>query len=210
MSDYSSDTDAQADMMAMGQLMIRKKNKSNLLNNAYNRYSYNDTAELPEWFVSEENQHNKAPLPVTKEMVNNFKMEMKAIDARPIKKVAEAKARKKIKALAQIEKMKKRAHNVLDSTDTTFHNKMKVMHKLANKKMAKTTTQKDKSYVVSSKGGQHKGKGGSKGKDVKFVDRRMRSDMRGEKRAKKRGAKFAKNMKARGKSPGGSQKKGKK
>lgn len=51
--------------------------------------------EVPEWFLDDERKHRKKPVPVTREMVEEYKQKWKEIDARPIKRVAEAKARKK-------------------------------------------------------------------------------------------------------------------
>lgn len=51
--------------------------------------------DVPAWFLDDEGKHRKKPTPVTKEMVEEFKQKWKEIDARPIKRVAEAKARKK-------------------------------------------------------------------------------------------------------------------
>lgn len=51
--------------------------------------------EVPEWFLDDERKHRKKPVPVTRDMVEEYKQKWKEIDARPIKRVAEAKARKK-------------------------------------------------------------------------------------------------------------------
>lgn len=54
-----------------------------------------DMTEVPAWFVDDEIKHRKRPVPVTKEMVEEYKQKWREINARPIKRVAEAKARKK-------------------------------------------------------------------------------------------------------------------
>lgn len=60
------------------------------------RYSYNEEeGELPEWFTEEERQHRRRQLPVDRQTVEAYRQRWKEINARPIKKVAEAKARKK-------------------------------------------------------------------------------------------------------------------
>lgn len=51
--------------------------------------------EVPEWFLDDERKHRQRPIPVTREMVEEYKQKWKEINARPIKRVAEAKARKK-------------------------------------------------------------------------------------------------------------------
>lgn len=54
-----------------------------------------DMTEIPAWFVDDEKKHRKRPVPVTREMVEEYKQKWREINARPIKRVAEAKARKK-------------------------------------------------------------------------------------------------------------------
>ncbi len=52
---------------------------------------------LPEWFVSDERLHRHRQLPVTGEQVEYYRQRMRALSARPIKKVIEARARRKQK-----------------------------------------------------------------------------------------------------------------
>ena len=84
------------EQIALAAMMASKKKKADLIDDSYNRYAFNDD-DLPEWFEDEERNYTKANLPVTKEAMEEYKAKMKEIDARPIKKVAEAKARKKNK-----------------------------------------------------------------------------------------------------------------
>lgn len=60
------------------------------------RWSFNDES-LPDWFTEDEAKHYQRQLPVSKEIVAEYRARMKEIDVRPIKKIAEAKARKKRK-----------------------------------------------------------------------------------------------------------------
>jgi AdoMet-dependent rRNA methyltransferase SPB1 len=94
--------------------MLRAKNRTAIVNAAYNRYAWNDPL-LPEWFANEEARFNKGQLPVTKAQVEEYKQSLKAIDARPIKKIAEARARKKMKTVKKWEKIKVAANNIANS-----------------------------------------------------------------------------------------------
>lgn len=45
----------------------------------------------PDWFKQDEERHNKPIMPVTRQMVDVFKQQLAAINARPIKKIAEVR-----------------------------------------------------------------------------------------------------------------------
>lgn len=46
--------------------------------------------DLPDWFVKDDTESNKPELPVTKELMDSFREKLRDINARPIRKIAEA------------------------------------------------------------------------------------------------------------------------
>jgi len=199
--DWSSDEeDAIAEVLAMGKQMLSKKKKERMIDASYNRYAFDDPDDLPKWFVEEEREHRTPVMPVTKQDVQEYKAYLKSVNARPLKKVAEAKARKKRKAMREWEKMKKQANTIADNSEMTERQKSKAIQKLYNKMKQKNSKKKPLLKMVSTKGGsrmQRKGKNVKGAKKVK-VDRRMKKDARRDKQ-KKRGQK---RKQSRGKSRG--------
>lgn len=158
--------------------MNREKTRTHLINDGFNRYSLNSKDDLPPWFLDDEEKHYKPNIPVTKEAVAALRAKMRALDARPIKKVAEAKARKKFKAAQRLEKAMKKAEGVNETSDMTEREKAKQIEKLMQKGAAKK--QKRDIKVVVAKG-SHKGlKGRPKGVKGRYVmvDSRMKKEVR--------------------------------
>lgn len=144
------------------QLVNREKTKTELINDGFNRYSLNSKEGLPGWFLDDEAKHYKANLPITKEAVRALRAKQRELDARPIKKVAEAKARKKMKAAQQLEKAKKKAEGVNQTSDMTEKEKASQIEKLMSRGLGKGK-KKDQIKLVVAKGPNRGLKGRPKG-----------------------------------------------
>lgn len=161
------------------QLVNRVKTKTQLVNEGFNRYSLNSKEGLPSWFLDDEAKFYKPNLPVTKEAMAALRAKERALDARPIKKVAEAKARKKFKAAQRLEKAMKKAEGVNATADMSEREKAQQIEKLMRKGTSKGKTAKKDIKLVVAKGA-HKGlKGRPKGVKGRYtmVDPRMKKEV---------------------------------
>ena len=192
--DLSSDDDAVATTLALGTRMLQKRARESLLNSSYNRYAVDlrEQSALPQWFQMEEAAHSTAQLPVTRDEVQGFKDRLKAINARPIKKVMEARRRKKVKTEKRWEKIAKKVDEVSREEGGSVGEKVRRMEALMRKK-DKRSIRGDRKYFVTKKGGgidEVKRKKGTKtGGMTVQVDRRLKKDKRGTKAADSRGKK---------------------
>jgi len=170
-------------------LVNRQVTKTDLVNQGFNRHSFNDKAGLPEWFLEDENKHYRTNLPVTKEAVDALRARQRALDARPIKKVAEAKARKKHRAAMRLEKAQKKAEAINENTDLSEREKAENISKILARSGKKT--EKKAPQLVVARGPNRGIKGrpkGTKGR-YKMVDARMKKELRAQKRRDKRDGK---------------------
>ena len=174
--------------LAIGALMVQsKKKREDLVESGYNRWTNNDPA-LPDWFLEDEAKFCQKRLPITKEMVEIYRAKLKEINARPIKKVAEAKARKKKRALKSLEKARKKAESIADAMDVSSHEKAQQIKQIYKKAASLGKKKKGNvEYVVAKKGVGKKVRrpAGVKG-HFKVVDRRMKKDTRGKLASAKR------------------------
>ncbi|XP_074637139.1 pre-rRNA 2'-O-ribose RNA methyltransferase FTSJ3-like [Acropora palmata] len=179
--------------LALGHKMaFSRKDRSDIIDDGYHRWTFNDEG-LPDWFVSEEARHYQKELPVTKEMVAEYRARMREINARPIKKVAEAKARKKRREMKALEKARKKAEAICDTVDISEKEKMSQIQSLYKKALLKGKP-KEVKYVVARKfnaARRMKRPPGIKGR-YKVVDPRMKKDMRSQKLKEKKSKKGGK------------------
>ncbi|XP_064589640.1 pre-rRNA 2'-O-ribose RNA methyltransferase FTSJ3 [Zonotrichia leucophrys gambelii] len=173
-----------AEGLALGSVIASsKKARRDLIDDSFNRYSYNEEeGELPEWFTEEERQHRRRQLPVDKQTVEAYRQRWKEINARPIKKVAEAKARKKKRMLKKLEQMKKKAEAVVSTVDISEREKVAQLRRIY-KKAGLAKEKRQVTYLVAKKGVGRRVRRppGVKGQ-FKVVDSRLKKDVRAQKR----------------------------
>ncbi|XP_053870180.1 pre-rRNA 2'-O-ribose RNA methyltransferase FTSJ3 [Malaclemys terrapin pileata] len=172
-----------AEGLALGSVIATsRKAKRDLIDNSFNRYAFNEEeGELPEWFQQEEQQHRRKQLPLDRQTVEEYRQHWRQINARPIKKVAEAKARKKRRLLKKMEQMKKKAEAVVSTVDISEREKVAQLRSIY-KKAGLGKEKREVTYLVAKKGVGRRVRrpAGVKG-HFKVVDSRMKKDMRAQK-----------------------------
>uniref|UniRef100_A0A452GZX2 pre-rRNA processing protein FTSJ3 n=1 Tax=Gopherus agassizii TaxID=38772 RepID=A0A452GZX2_9SAUR len=172
-----------AEGLALGSVIATsRKAKRDLIDDSFNRYAFNEEeGELPEWFQQEEQQHRRKQLPLDRQTVEEYRQRWRQINARPIKKVAEAKARKKRRLLKKMEQMKKKAEAVVSTVDISEREKVAQLRSIY-KKAGLGKEKRQVTYLVAKKGvGRHvRRPAGVKG-HFKVVDSRMKKDVRAQK-----------------------------
>ncbi|KAJ1781896.1 Cytoplasmic GTPase/eEF2-like protein (ribosomal biogenesis), partial [Coemansia sp. RSA 2167] len=173
-------------MTMVRDLVNRKTTKDGLIDKHFNRRAFNETEGLPEWFVDDESLHSKTSLPVSKEAVRMMREKLKALDARPIKKVAEAMARKKMRAAKNIAKIHKKAESVIANDEMTEAEKARSINRMVNR--ATKAKPKEKVTLVVARNGNRGVQGRPKGVKGRYrmVDPRMKADLRAVKAREKR------------------------
>jgi len=160
--------------LAMGeQLIYSSKTDRDLEDWGWNRYTNNDSG-LPEWFVEDEAKHCRKELPVSKDRVDFYKQRQLELNVRPIKKVVEAKMRKKKRKIRQMEKAKKRANNLAENPNLTQGERLREMRSIYKKAMS--SEKRDVKYQVMTKG--KRGRLERPSGAYRVVDKRLKKDNR--------------------------------
>lgn len=174
--------------LALASMMISsKKMRKDIEDEGWNRYTHGDSHLAPKWFREEEAKHCRRNIPVRQELVKEYKQKLREIDAKPIKKVMQAKARQKRRALRKMEKVKKKVDAITSNDDITQReriNAVKTVYRNATK-----SKKKEVKLVVGRKG--LPAKKPTKGK-YKMVDARLKKDLKAKERRDNKGKKVRK------------------
>jgi len=94
------------------------------MDSTWNRYTFEDE-NLPDWFVKDEKKYNSWKIPLPEDLVEYYRKREEALNSKPIKKVMEAKARKKKRAMQKHEKAKKKAEAIMNNAEIDDREKAK-------------------------------------------------------------------------------------
>eukprot|EP00941_MAST-03F_sp_MAST-3F-sp1_P001477 g1477.t1 len=178
LDDMEVGSTAHARTIALGAMMLKHSSAKDLLDSSYNRFAFDDPEDLPSWFLDDQQKYNQAIIPVSSEMVRRVKQQYSDLTAKPIKKVAEARARKRFKAAQKMRKAKQAATSIINNDEMGTVSKINAIKKAMKKAEIKKP---GKCYVVNGKSGSKAGSRGSK-YATRVVDKRMKSDKRAAKR----------------------------
>lgn len=163
------------------------KTTTDLEDDNFNKYTFRgDLSGLPEWFLDDETKHSQPNRPISAAAAGALREKLRALNARPIKKVLEAKGRKKFKAAQKLEKLRRKSALLADDEGISERDKANSIAKLMSRAAKKKP--KEKVKLVVAEGGNRGISGrprGVKGK-YKIVDKRLKKDVRAEKRVAKK------------------------
>ena len=176
-----------AEAMSLAQqVALGQKSTQDLVDDGFNKYTFRHTDGLPEWFLDDEDKHSKPHRPISAAGAAAIKEKLRALNARPIKKVREAKDRKKFKAAQRLEKLRKKSALVADDEGISEKDKAQNIAKMMSKSTKKRPKQQVKLVVAKGSNRGISGRPrGVKGK-YKIVDARLKKDVRAERRLAKR------------------------
>ena len=172
--------------LAIATQMLSASRKREIIEQAYNRYAADD-GTLPMWFADEEHRHKTIGPQVTKEMVAEARARQREINERPIKKVLEAKARKKKKQARSMAKLTQSVEAITENAALTEREKSNQINALY-RKVGRSKSRERTTLVVakrSSAGKRAVRPNGVTGRYLQ-VDKRMIRDKRMEKAAERR------------------------
>lgn len=181
------DVDELAADLALAKKMLRKKDRENILDLSFNKFNNFDYEGLPGWFVEDEKKHQFLNLPITKEEVQEMRDELRTLNEKPVRKVLEAKFRKKKKLEKQLRKFKKKADQVFEDEGLDERSKTKEVRKLKHKIVTADKNKNAKKKIIVGKRFKIQAPGKkTSGRKYRIVDNRARKDLRAEKRLKRK------------------------
>lgn len=180
---------------ASREILTSKHRRDEMINDSFNRYMHDDGPSVPSWFAAEEANYNRPMIPITKQEVAEWRQRMRSINEVETKRVIEARARKKAKALQRLKSAQEKADEIAEKEGLDERSKLRMMEQIAAKGMA-ALKQKERVVFVRKRDNGSPSIPKGKGK-VRLVDARGKKDLRAEKYAAKRPSNVVKKKKSK-------------
>lgn len=178
-----NETDEAIKMALAQQLALGQVTRHDLSNEAYNKISFRDTEGLPAWFLDDEKAHTRILKPITRAAVAAAREQLKALNARPIKKVAEAQMRKRRREQRRLAAIRKKTDLINNDESLTDQEKTLKVQRMISRSASKAKKKTSLTLVVAR--GVNRGVAGRpsgvRGR-YKMVDPRMKKEMRAQRR----------------------------
>lgn len=158
------------------QLVNQERTRTQLVDEGFNRHTDVVGGDgLPSWFIDDEQRHFRHNIPITKDAVQAIRDKQRELNARPIKKVAEAKARKKMRTIRRLEKMKAKAQGINDDEENGLTEKEKAasIAKVLARSAKAGKTKKPETKLVVARGPNRGISGRPKGVKGKYKVRTL-------------------------------------
>ena len=167
-----------ATALAIGrQIAMSKSARERIIDDSYNRFAFDENEEdLPSWFADDERKYMRPMMPVSKDEIDAEKQRLSAIDTKPIKRIYEAQARKRMRSEKRKEAIRQKANQISEQADIDEAEKARMIGRLYRRAAAKSSRRR-KTVLVNGK--NMKRIGGAKKGRTKLVDSRMKKDRRG-------------------------------
>ena len=137
--------------LALGEKLIRsKKARRDIMDDGWHRFMFDDE-HLPDWFVKEEEMHMRKEPDVDPETVAKYREQAKEMNVKTIKKVVEAKARRKRKVAKKMGEARKKSAHILENADIGSREKANEINKLYKKAAQAGKRKNEVKYVVAKK-----------------------------------------------------------
>jgi len=165
-----------------------KRARQTFEDETFHRNAFDDPEGLPRWFLDEDTKCRQRVMPVTKDEVDAMKLRLRALEALPTKKEAEAKARHKLHKAKRMEQVRLRASAITNQGELSGQAKLRAVENLYKSSgvLKKRKSSPGKAYYVANADGTkrsvaNRSKPPPKGSRTKLVDKRMLADKRGSK-----------------------------
>lgn len=167
-------------LLSLGRSVLSgETNMKQLVDDSFNKWAA-PADELPEWFLDDDQEHWKPHGPAQETKVTaEDRARVAAFADRPIKKVAEVRARKKKKMRDKMARVSTKASSIATNSELPQQQRMKMIKKLYS---GVAPGERGKTYMVGNRKSTMEKKRVVKGKtrgSVRMVDARLKSDRKG-------------------------------